>query len=314
MLDESLSSFSLDIVGMVAEYAGYTSATPDGKTQQLFSFGSDSLPPYIKTISTDPSTGDIWLNVDNKLAVFDYDGSYKFTLPSFSTRYRCYETRHVAFAGGRAFIGSTLHPTVHICSPDGTLRQHFTVPRSWFDFISFMEIGPYPADVHLAALRDRIFITRELMVYEFDLNCKLMNSWSTRYSMNTRNRPEDFRLDREVPIAVNETAVYAVDKYRHKVQALSHSGRFLHEFGPQLPMEIDRMLSVSLDTAGNVFVCLNEAETFSGLVQVFSPEGELITGFRNDNPDDGLWSCLRADSNNRILVGSTCRVDVYSFV
>lgn len=129
-LEETLTAFSLPIVGMVAEYAVCGTARPKATPQLVFGVASENLlPTAAYGIATSPDGRHMWATSEGKLSLFDAEaGRHLLSLEDDAVRF----SQGICINGnGEIWLASDSQGCVVVCKADGGVVRTMGFTELW---------------------------------------------------------------------------------------------------------------------------------------------------------------------------------------
>ena len=300
-LADTLPSFSFDIVGLVAGYIVFGTATPGAQPKHLLTLGlkgvyKGQFTRACHAVACAPN-GNVWVSDASGVQVFDDEGRYLSRVPV----YGCFTC--IAFdTNGQVFLCDTDNDRIVVCGCDDGLflRTFGTTGQGHGQFkrpfaVAVDGVGwLYITDLH----------NHRVQVVQRD-GC-FVKSWDCHAMM------EDGSVCEACPygIALRDNGQVVVSLYQqHRVQVFDTNSRFLLQFGSYgseagqfihpLPMTFDRHDHLLI------------GDDVNDRVQVFKPDGTFITAFGELHHVYAM--CV--DREGKIYVGGVdCKVQVFGFM
>jgi DNA-binding beta-propeller fold protein YncE len=174
-------------------------------------------------------------------------------------------------------IGIAPDNSVYIADRGNSRIVHFSADGSYLSSLPLQEDNQdvVPIDVAIAAYGGEIFVTtnNSHRILVFSSSGELLRGWGEEGA-----EPGQFRYP--ATLALADGMLYVVDVLNARIQIFDVNGGAAKSFGDlgAGPGTFFRPKGVAIGPAGRVYV----SDSYLGVVQVFSPEGEFLHAIGND--------------------------------
>lgn len=215
---------------------------------------------------------------NGRIQVFDRNGRFKraFGKPGEAPG-ELGRPMNLEIEGGKLYVPEYFNDRIQVFSMDGTLLAAFGGPGDG--------TGAFRSPGGVGVSRAGEIYVAEFMghrVQKLGPEGRFQRQWGSGEPSRARG---EFTYPADVAIADDGTA-FVADGYAHRIQAIAPGGEVVAAWGGLVGLGIpgpflgwfNAATSIAIGPEGNLFV----VDSYNGRVQKFTPEGEFLTSFGED--------------------------------